>query len=49
MKRLAVMLLVVLGLAACTSTMTKEDGAERLSRPTEYRLFQDYGNREADF
>ena len=49
MKRLALMLLIVLGLAACTSTMTTDEGAERLSRPTEYRLFEDYGNREVDF
>jgi hypothetical protein len=44
------MLLIVLGVLACTKAeMHEDDSATRLSRPTQYRLFEDYGTREADF
>ena len=48
MKKLLAIGMLALGIAAYAGEQKVEQG-ERLSRVTQYRLFEDYGNREADF
>ncbi len=48
MKKLLAIGMLALGMAAYAGEKEVEQG-ERLSRVTQYKLFEDYGNREADF
>ncbi len=48
MKKLLVFGILVVGITAYAVENEVEQG-DRLSRVTQYRLFEDYGNRESDF